>query len=91
MTNQEAIKIAQGLITDFKCEDETMVEFCSVVIEALKQMSVLDKIVAEVQSNRDDWIKGLDPEWHAYDRCLGIIDKYRKETEQCRTKAITNP
>ena len=39
----------------------------------------IEKIRAEVQSNRDEWIKGLDPEWHEYNRCLGIIDKYRKE------------
>ena len=37
MTNEEAIRIAQGLITDFKCESETMVEFCNVIIRALKQ------------------------------------------------------
>lgn len=37
MTREEAIRIAQGLITDFKCESETMVEFCNVVIKALEQ------------------------------------------------------
>lgn len=37
MTKEEAIKIAQGLITDFKCESETMVDFCNVIIKALKQ------------------------------------------------------
>ena len=29
MTREEAMRIAQGLITDFKCESETMVEFCN--------------------------------------------------------------
>ena len=37
MTREEAKRIAQGLITDFKCESETMVEFCNVVIKALEQ------------------------------------------------------
>ena len=37
MTREEAKRIAQGLITDFKCESETMVEFCNVAIKALEQ------------------------------------------------------
>lgn len=37
MTNKEAIKIATGLRTDFKCESDTMVDFCDTVIEALEQ------------------------------------------------------
>ncbi len=37
MTREEAIRIAQGLITDFKCESETMVDFCNTVIKALEQ------------------------------------------------------
>ena len=36
MTREEAMRIAQGLITDFKCESDTMVDFCNTVIEALK-------------------------------------------------------
>lgn len=48
----------------------------------MKQMSILDKIRAEIKDNRDDWIKGQDPEWHAYDRCLYIIDKYKAESEE---------
>lgn len=36
MTREEAKRLAQGLITGFKCKSETMVEFCNVVIEALK-------------------------------------------------------
>lgn len=42
MTRYEAIRIAQGLITDFKCESETIVEFCNVVIEALEQEPLTD-------------------------------------------------
>ena len=45
MTNEEAIRIAQGLITDFKCESETMVEFCNVVIKALKQQDRIIQIL----------------------------------------------
>lgn len=42
---------------------------------------VLDKIRAEIKDNRDEWIKGQDPEWHTYDRCLQIIDKHTKGEE----------
>ena len=48
MTNEEAIRIAQGLITDFK-ESETMVDFCNTVMEALERTSALDKIRAEIE------------------------------------------
>lgn len=44
-------------------------------------IDVLDKIRAEIESNRNEWIKGKDPEWHTYDRCLSIIDKYRESEE----------
>ena len=37
MTNEEAIRIATGLRTDFKCESDTMVDFCNTVIKALEQ------------------------------------------------------
>ena len=40
MTNEEAMRIAQGLITDFKCESDTMVDFCNTVIKALKKESL---------------------------------------------------
>ena len=42
---------------------------------------VLDKIRAEIELNRNEWIKGKDAEWHTYDRCLFIIDKYTAEKE----------
>lgn len=45
------------------------------------QELVLDKIRAEIKDNRDEWIKGQDPEWHTYNRCLQIIDKYKTESE----------
>ncbi len=45
MTNEDAIKIAKGLRYDFKCESETMVDFCNIVIEALEQnASIFDEI-----------------------------------------------
>lgn len=43
---------------------------------------VLDKIRAEIELNRNEWIKGKDAEWHTYDRCLFIIDKYKAESEE---------
>ena len=43
MTREEAIRIAQGLITDFKCESETMVDFCNTVIKALGQQKALEQ------------------------------------------------
>ena len=54
MTREEAKRIAQGLITDFKCESQTMVEFCNVVIEALEQESCEDCI------SRTEVIKLID-------------------------------
>ena len=47
MTREEAKSIAQGLITDFKCESDTMVEFCNAVIEALDQEPCGDCISRE--------------------------------------------
>jgi len=38
----------------------------------------IEQIRKEVEQNRDEWIKGQDAEWHTYDRCLAIIDKYTK-------------
>jgi hypothetical protein len=43
-----------------------------------KLIKALDKIIAEIKDSRDEWIKGQDPEWYTYDRCLQIIDKYRE-------------
>ena len=37
MDREKAIRIAQALITDFKFESDTMVDFCNTVIEVLKQ------------------------------------------------------
>jgi len=37
MKKEDAIKIATGLRTDFKCESDTMVDFCNTIIKALEQ------------------------------------------------------
>lgn len=48
MTREEAIRIAKGLRTDFKCESDTMVDFCDTIIKALDQELILDKISANI-------------------------------------------
>jgi len=45
------------------------------------KMKVLEKIRKEIEENRDEWLKGQDPEWHAYDRCIAIIDRHIAESE----------
>ena len=42
----------------------------------------LEKIRAEIKTNRDEWIKGQDAEWHTYDRCIAIIDKHISELKK---------
>lgn len=44
MTREEAIRIAQGLISDFKCDSDIMVDFCNTVIKALEQEPCEDAI-----------------------------------------------
>ena len=41
---EEAKRIAMGLRTDFKCESDTMVDFCNTVIKALEQEPCEDAI-----------------------------------------------
>lgn len=41
----------------------------------------LKKIKEIFKSNRDEWIKGQDAEWHTYDKCLCIIDNELSELE----------
>ena len=53
-------------------------------IEALKQESVLDKIRAEIEEERDSWDKWDGDEadyYYSYNKCLEIIDKYKAESE----------
>ena len=86
MTREEAIRIATGLRTDFKCESDTMVEFCNIVIKALEQESVLDKIRAEIK----EWYWQADKQALAKDPCvvdamvdlfIRTIDKYKAKNE----------
>ena len=44
MTREEAIRLATGLRTDFKCESETMVDFCNTIIQTLEQEPCEDAI-----------------------------------------------
>ena len=78
MTRKEIIK---ELSVEYFGDSEKIREAKRIAIKALKQEPILDKIRAEIKDNRDEWIKGQDPEWHAYERCLAIIDKYREEQE----------
>jgi len=80
MTREEAIRIAQGLITDFKCESETMVDFCNTVIKALEQQTVFDKIMAEIEKEINSSNRGTC-DYFIVDRIEGIIDKYKAESE----------
>lgn len=36
----------------------------------------LEKVKAEITSNRDEWIKGKDAEWYAFDKCVCIIENH---------------
>lgn len=92
MTNEESIRIAQGLITDFKCESETMVDFCNTVMEALEHTSALDKARAEIAAYGSIWVEYCitghtdhDIETivenvlkQAKEQVLAVIDKYRE-------------
>lgn len=68
MTREEAIRIAQGLITDFKCESETMVDFCNTVIKALEQEPREDCI------SREKLDKALYENFHEEDSPNNITD-----------------
>ena len=76
MTKEEAMRIAQGLLTDFKCESETMVEFCNVVIKALEQEPCDDAISRQA----------------AIDACLNGWNKdYKEIVEEIRTLPPVTP
>ena len=82
MTREEAIRIATGLRSDFKCESDTMVDFCNTVIKALGQEPVLDKIRAEISKTwctqpKNRYEEGLKDQAL---KDMKIIDKY-KESE----------
>jgi len=82
MTREEAKRIATGLRTDFKCESETMVEFCNTVIKALEQEPILDKIRAEIEAKCCITVgRENDPAITLYD-VFEIIDKHKAESEE---------
>lgn len=41
----------------------------------------LKKIKEIIKSNRDEWIKGQDYEWNAYNKCMCIINNELSELE----------
>jgi hypothetical protein len=51
---------------------------------AIRSLEAWEKVKEEIKDNRDDWIKGLDPEWHTYDRCIAIIDKHLRGVTKCK-------
>lgn len=71
---EEIYKASQ--IIDVKHEDVIQIP-----LENIANGTPLDKIKAEIELNRNEWIKGKDAEWHTYDKCLLIIDKYTAEKE----------
>ena len=50
--------------------------WCSIVNNEINY--TLEEIKDEIKLNRDEWIKGQDAEWSTYDKCISIIDKYKK-------------
>lgn len=62
MTKEEIIKIAKGLITDFKCDSDVMVDFCNSIITLLEQQPCEDcidrqevkKFVEYIQTIKDN-------------------------------------
>lgn len=59
MEREDAIKIAKGLRTDFKCESETMVDFCNTVIKALDQTPLIELVLKKI---KDEITKEAYPE-----------------------------
>lgn len=73
MTKEEVIRIATGLRTDFKCESNTMVDFCNTIIKALKQ-----------EPKTGHWIK-YDDEYFTTERLTPLTHSIR-ECSECHTK-----
>jgi hypothetical protein len=81
MKNEEAKRIAIGLRTDFKCESDTMVDFCNTVIKALEQEPILDKIRAEIIDLSEGW-NGMQAKDVPLGAVLKVIDKCKAESEE---------
>jgi len=92
MTVAEAIAYFKKLVIRIKGivaeEDEAHKDRFSQSLEAtetaVRSLEAWEKVKEEIKDNRDDWIKGLDPEWHTYDRCIAIIDKHLKGVSECK-------
>ena len=67
MKREEAIRIAMGLRTDFKCESDTMVDFCNTIIKALEQEPCDDAISKQAVLEqtyswcRDEFLRTTNP------------------------------
>lgn len=83
MTNEEARKIAQGLITDFKCDSDTMVDFCNTVIKALEQQPI-DKsaMMYEIYMEGVNISGEYHGCWVRFKDIEKIVDKYIAESEE---------
>ena len=82
MTREEAIRIAQGLITDFKCESETMVDFCNTIIKALEQ-EPCDKsaMMYEIYMEGVNMTGEYQGCWVRFKDIEKIVDKYMGDKE----------
>lgn len=81
MTREKAIEVLRDKkpkIQKFYGEAE-LFEAVDMAIKALEQESILDKIMAEIEKERDAFGKWDESDrWYAYDECLDIIDRYRE-------------
>jgi hypothetical protein len=65
MTREEIIKLAKALCTDFKCESNTMVDFCNSIIRELKQEPKTEKVIKmrdatpEERESVDKYVKSI--------------------------------
>lgn len=89
MTREEAIKIIKSecyVFNPFNFDCARMINTAlDMAIKALEQESVLDKIIAEIESCREDAEPHLvDYRYYrneGLDMALDIIDKYKAESE----------
>lgn len=83
MTREEAIIIATGLRTDFKCESDVMVDFCNTIIKALKQEPI-DKsaMMHEIYMEGVNMSGEYQGCWVRFKNIEKIVDKYMAESEE---------
>ena len=88
MTREEAIKTISKMlaVTDLTCRANMtgkMVEACHMAIKALEQEPMLDKIRAEIMDTGayEQETKGRTEFLEGINYCLGVIDKYKAESE----------